>query len=78
MQDLQHLSSGLARTELKLLTGENIEDGYAVYRIQEIAFNNSQKLSSEDGFLQYMIERLLESSIIAEMLMRTLTSRATA
>ena len=41
-------------------------NGAAVYRIQEIAFNNSQKLSSEDGFLQYMIERLLESSIIAE------------
>ena len=48
------------------LSGENTEEGYAVYRIQEIAFNNSQKLSSEDGFLQYMIERLLESSIVAE------------
>ena len=56
---------GENRIKVKL-TGENIEDGYAVYRIQEIAFNNSQKLSSEDGFLQYMIERLLESSIIAE------------
>ncbi len=56
---------GENRIKVKL-TGDNTEDGYAVYRIQEIAFNNSQKLSSEDGFLQYMIERLLESSIVAE------------
>lgn len=56
---------GENRIKVKL-TGENTEEGYAVYRIQEIAFNNSQKLSSEDGFLQYMIERLLESSIVAE------------
>lgn len=56
---------GENRIKVKL-TGENTAEGYAVYRIQEIAFNNSQKLSSEDGFLQYMIERLLESSIVAE------------
>ena len=56
---------GENRIKVKL-TGENTQEGYAVYRIQEIAFNNSQKLSSEDGFLQYMIERLLESSIVAE------------
>ena len=67
MHVLRHLSNGLVRTVLRLrLTGENTEEGYAVYSIQEIAFNNSQKLSSEDGFLQYMIERLLESSIVAE------------
>ena len=55
---------GENRIKVKL-SGKNVEDGYAVYRIREIAFNNSQKLSSEDGFLQYMIERLLDSSIVA-------------
>ena len=35
------------------------EDGYAVYRIREIAFGGGTKLSAEDGFLQFMIERLL-------------------
>lgn len=56
---------GENRIKVKL-SGKNVEDGYAVYRIREIAFNNSQKLSSEDGFLQYMIERLLDSSIVAQ------------
>ena len=32
----------------------------------EVAFGNGNKLSAEDGFLQFMIERLLESSAIAE------------
>ncbi|MBS6397544.1 MAG: AAA family ATPase [Clostridiales bacterium] len=44
------------------LSGENREDGYAVYRIREIAFGGGTKLSAEDGFLQFMIERLLASS----------------
>ena len=44
------------------LSGENREDGYAVYKIREIAFGGGAKLSAEDGFLQYMIERLLASS----------------
>ena len=48
------------------LSGENKPDGYAVYRIREIAFGGGTKLSAEDGFLQFMIERLLESSAIAE------------
>lgn len=43
------------------LSGKNREDGYAVYRIREIAFGGGTKLSAEDGFLQYMIERLLAS-----------------
>ena len=51
---------GENRIKVKL-TGENRSDGYAVYKIREVAFSNSQKLSSEDGFLQFMIERLLES-----------------
>ncbi|MCR5691649.1 MAG: AAA family ATPase [Eubacterium sp.] len=43
------------------LSGAVTEDGYAVYKIREQAFGNSHKLSSSDGFLQYMIERLLAS-----------------
>lgn len=43
------------------LSGENMEDGYAVYKIREIAFGGGTKLSAEDGFLQFMIERLLAS-----------------
>ena len=48
------------------LSGANREDGYAVYKIREIAFGGGTKLSAEDGFLQYMIERLLASSAPAE------------
>ena len=44
------------------LSGANLEEGYAVYKIREIAFGGGTKLSAEDGFLQFMIERLLESS----------------
>lgn len=43
------------------LSGENRGDGYAVYKIREIAFGGGTKLSAEDGFLQFMIERLLAS-----------------
>ena len=57
----------LGENKIKVkLTGENTARGYAVYKIREIAYNNSQKLSSEDGFLQFMIERLLESSALSE------------
>lgn len=41
------------------LSGKNREDGYAVYKIRETAFGGASKLSAEDGFLQFMIERLL-------------------
>ena len=44
------------------LSGENTKEGYAVYRIRETAFGGGTKLSSEDGFLQFMIGRLLTSS----------------
>lgn len=44
------------------LSGENTKDGYAVYRIREKAFGGGTKLSSEDGFLQFMIGRLLASN----------------
>jgi len=43
------------------LSGAVTDAGYAVYKIREQAFGDSTKLSSEDGFLQYMIERLLSS-----------------
>ena len=44
------------------LSGVNLKEGYAVYKIREIAFGGGTKLSAEDGFLQFMIDRLLTSS----------------
>lgn len=49
------------------LSGRNQENGYAVYKIRETAFGGGTKLSAEDGFLQFMIERLLASSAPAEV-----------
>lgn len=43
------------------LSGADTEEGYAVYKIREMAFGGGVKLSAEDGFLQFMIERLLAS-----------------
>ena len=43
------------------LSGADTGDGYAVYKIREISFGWGGKLSAEDGFLQFMIERLLSS-----------------
>ena len=43
------------------LSGVNNSEGYCVYRIREIAFGGGTKLSAEDGFLQFMIERLFAS-----------------
>ena len=48
------------------LSGSNKPDGYAVYRIREIALGGASKLSAEDGFLQFMIERLFAGSAPAE------------
>lgn len=48
------------------LSGENRADGYAVYKIREIAFGGGTKLSAEDGFLQFMIERLMASNAPTE------------
>ena len=48
------------------LSGKNTGSGYAVYRIREIAFGGGTKLSAEDGFLQFMIERLFASNAPAE------------
>lgn len=44
------------------LSGKNMEEGYCVYKIREIALGGSGKLSAEDGFLQFMIERLFASN----------------
>ena len=48
------------------LSGMNREDGYAVYKIRETAFGGGTKLSAEDGFLQFMIERLFASNAPSE------------
>src|SRR5699024_8440584 len=48
------------------LSGKNTPEGYAVYKIREIAFGGGTKLSAEDGFLQFMIERLLASDAPSE------------
>lgn len=50
------------------LSGAVRKDGYAVYKIREIAFGGGVKLSAEDGFLQFMIERLLASDAPSEEL----------
>ena len=50
------------------LSGQNTEDGYAIYKIRETAFGGAGKLSAEDGFLQFMIERLLASNAPTELL----------
>ncbi|NLC75057.1 MAG: AAA family ATPase [Clostridiales bacterium] len=47
------------------LSGKMQMDGtdkvYAVYKIREVESGTGTKLSAEDGFLQYVIQRLLES-----------------
>ena len=49
------------------LSGKNREDGYAVYKIREIAFGGGTKLSAEDGFLQFMMDRLFASHAPEEL-----------
>ena len=51
------------------LSGTVNSDGcYAVYKIREIASGGGVKLSAEDGFLQFIIDRLLASDAPAEEL----------
>ena len=50
------------------LSGENTLEGYCVYKIREIALGGGTKLSAEDGFLQFMIERLFQSDAPDEMI----------
>lgn len=48
------------------ITGTNTPDGFAIFKMREIAFGGGSKLSAEDGFLQFMIERLLASDAPSE------------
>ncbi len=50
------------------LSGQDTENGYAVYKIRETAQGGGSKLSAQDGFLQFMIERLLASDAPSEEL----------
>ncbi len=44
------------------LSGKQREGGYAIYKIQEVGVAvRGAKLSGENGFLQFMIERLIQS-----------------
>ena len=57
----------LGESHIKVrLTGENREEGYVVYKVREVGFGGGTKLSAEDGFLQFMIERLLASDAPAD------------
>lgn len=58
-----HLLKWLGKNHINVrLSGINREDGYAVYKIRETAFGGKGKLSADDGFLQFMIERLFASN----------------
>ena len=58
----------LGESHIKVrLTGENREEGYVVYKVREVGFGGGTKLSAEDGFLQFMIERLLASDAPADI-----------
>lgn len=48
------------------LSGKNTSAGYAVYKIREVAMGGTEKLSAEDGFLQFMIDRLQASDAPGE------------
>jgi len=48
------------------LSGENTDRGYAVYKIKESDSSAGLKLSADDGFLSFMIDRLLSSNAPAE------------
>ena len=49
------------------LSGENREDGYAVYRIRETAFGGGTKLSAEDGFQKYLAGQIDRAEFAAEL-----------
>lgn len=44
------------------LSGREKDGCYFVYKIREMSFGAATKLSAEDGFLQFMIERLLSGN----------------
>ncbi len=43
------------------LSGQDTPRGFAVYKLREVDSGGEVKLSAEDGFLQYVIARLLDS-----------------
>ena len=58
----------LGESHIKVrLTGENREEGYVVYKVRAVGFGGGTKLSAEDGFLLFMIERLLASDAPADI-----------
>lgn len=60
------LMEWLGRNRIRVrLSGEYTEEGYAVCSIREMASGAETKLSAEDGFLQYVIGRLSDSSVQA-------------
>lgn len=64
-----NLLQWLGENHIKVrLSGQNTAEGYAVYKIRETAFGGGTKLSAEDGFLQFMITRLLASSAFGDEL----------
>ena len=61
------LYAWLGENHIKVrLSGVNTEEGYAVYKIRETSKGDSNKVSGENGFLQYMIERLLSCDPVIE------------
>lgn len=63
-----HLIKWLGENHIVVrLSGENTEEGYAVYRIRETGVAvRGAKLSAEDGFLQFMMEKLFASDAPVE------------
>lgn len=57
----------LGENHIKIkLSGKVTPEGYAVYKIREQSHGEGNKVSGENGFLQYMITRLLASDPPAE------------
>ena len=67
--DLRFVSliSWLGENHIRVrLSGENTTAGYAVYKIRETDSGTGTKLSGQDGFLQFMMERLFASAAPSE------------
>ena len=61
------LLTWLGENHIKVrLSGAPTTKGFCVYKIKEVASGSGSKLSAEDGFLQYMIDRLFMSAAVTE------------
>ncbi|MCF0130398.1 MAG: AAA family ATPase [Pseudobutyrivibrio sp.] len=61
------LLTWLGENHIKVrLSGAHTDAGYNVYKIKEVASGKGSKLSAEDGFLQYMIDRLFMSNAVSD------------